>query len=54
MVWTLADGKPVFAQYRDKEAKWLAGTGRAMLPPLHWAGDRHLVMGGNTALRISI
>jgi len=55
VVWTLADGKPVFARYRDAESKWLAGTGRARpMPPLQWAGDRHLVMGGNAVFDLDL
>jgi hypothetical protein len=55
VVWTLADGKPVFARFRDAESKWLAGTGRAALaPPLHWAGDRHLVIGGNAVFDLDL
>jgi hypothetical protein len=55
VVWTLADGKPVFARYSSAESKWLAGTARAGLPPpLHWAGDRHLVMGGTTVFDLDL
>jgi hypothetical protein len=55
VVWTLADGKPVFARYSDAQQKWLAGTGRAALPlPLHWAGDRHLVMGGTAVFDLDL
>jgi hypothetical protein len=55
VVWTLADGKAVFARYRDAESKWLAGTGRAALPSaLHWAGDRHVVMGSNTVFDLDL
>jgi hypothetical protein len=55
VVWTLADGKPVFARFRDAESRWLAGTGRAALaPPLHWAGDRHLVIGGNVVFDLDL
>jgi hypothetical protein len=55
VVWTLADGKPVFARYSSVESKWLAGTARVGLPlPLHWAGDWQLVMGGSTVFDLKL
>jgi len=53
-VWTLSDGKPVFARYRDGESKWQAAAGRCLLPPLHWMGDRHLAMGGNSIFDLDL
>ena len=48
VVWTLADGKPAYARYYDPRRKWPPGPGsRIFVPlPLHWAGDRQLVIGG--------
>jgi hypothetical protein len=55
VVWALADGKPVYARYHDAQQKWLAGTGRVALPlPLHWAGDRQLVIGGNAVFDLDL
>jgi hypothetical protein len=53
VVWNLADGKAVFARYRDAESKW-QGARPAVVPPLHWAGDRHLAMGGNAVFDLDL
>ncbi len=55
VVWTLADGKPAYARYYDPQLKWLAGTGRPALPsPLHWAGDRQLVIAGRAVFDLDL
>ena len=53
-VWTLADGKPAYTRFYDVQFK-RGGEGRVALPlPLYWAGDRHLVIGGNAVYDLDV